>query len=42
VNYSYPHMLDQHPEQPYNSSTAEPMSRDELRHYLRDNKFLDA
>ena len=42
VDYSYPQMLDQQPEQPYNSSTAAPMSRDELRQYLWDNKFLDA
>ena len=42
VDYDYPHMLDRRPEQPYNSSTAAPMSRDELRQYLRDNKFLDA
>ena len=41
VDYSYPHMLDQPPEQPYNSSTAAPMSREELRQYLRDNRFLD-
>ena len=41
VDYSYPSMLDQRPEQPYNSSTAAPMSRDELRQYLRDNKFLE-
>jgi FlaA1/EpsC-like NDP-sugar epimerase len=42
VDYDYPQMLDRRPEQPYNSSTAAPMSRDELRQYLRDNKFLDA
>jgi FlaA1/EpsC-like NDP-sugar epimerase len=42
VDYSYPQMLDRRPEQPYNSSTAAPMSRDELRQYLRDNRFLDA
>jgi UDP-N-acetylglucosamine 4,6-dehydratase len=42
VDYTYPNMLDQQPELPYNSSTAAPMSRDELRQYLRDNQFLDA
>jgi FlaA1/EpsC-like NDP-sugar epimerase len=41
VDYAYPGMLDQRPEQPYNSSTAAPMSREQLRQYLRDNRFLD-
>jgi FlaA1/EpsC-like NDP-sugar epimerase len=41
VEYSYPGMLDQRPEQPYNSSTAAPMSRGQLRQYLRDHRFLD-
>jgi FlaA1/EpsC-like NDP-sugar epimerase len=29
------------PERPYNSNTAEPMTRDELRWFLRANHFLD-
>lgn len=41
VDYTYPDMLDRQPEQPYNSSTAAPMSREQLRQYLRDNHFLD-
>ncbi|MGH6897901.1 MAG: SDR family NAD(P)-dependent oxidoreductase [Geminicoccaceae bacterium] len=41
VEYTYPGMLDQRPEQPYNSSTAAPMSREQLRQYLRENRFLD-
>jgi FlaA1/EpsC-like NDP-sugar epimerase len=41
VEYTYPNMLDQRPEQPYNSSTAAPMSREDLRQYLRDHRFLD-
>jgi FlaA1/EpsC-like NDP-sugar epimerase len=42
VEYSYPDMLEQRPEQPYNSSTAAPMSREALRQYLHDHRFLDA
>lgn len=42
VDYTYPDILDRQPEQPYNSSTAAPMSREQLRQYLRDNHFLDA
>jgi FlaA1/EpsC-like NDP-sugar epimerase len=41
VEYAYPGMRDEPPEQPYNSSTAAPMSREQLRQYLRDNRFLD-
>jgi FlaA1/EpsC-like NDP-sugar epimerase len=42
VEYTYAGMLDERPEQPYNSSTAAPMTREQLRQYLRDNRFLDA
>jgi len=41
VEYAYPGMREAGPEQPYNSSTAAPMSREQLRQYLRDNRFFD-
>lgn len=41
VEYTYPGKLSYRLERPYNSSTAAPMSREELRQFLRSNHFLD-
>lgn len=41
VDYTYPMMRNQRPDSAYNSSTTEPMSREELRSYLRVNNFLN-
>jgi FlaA1/EpsC-like NDP-sugar epimerase len=41
IDYSYPLMRNQRPSCAYNSSTMEPMSREQLRSYLRVNDFLN-
>ncbi len=41
IDYSYPLMRNRRPGCAYNSSAIEPMSREELRAYLRVNNFLD-
>jgi len=41
VEYEYPGMANRRPALPYNSKTAEPMSREALRGFLLANQFLD-
>ncbi|HEX6145084.1 MAG TPA: SDR family NAD(P)-dependent oxidoreductase [Geminicoccaceae bacterium] len=41
IDYSYPLMRNRRPLSAYNSSKTEPMSREQLRHYLRVNDFLN-
>jgi FlaA1/EpsC-like NDP-sugar epimerase len=41
IDYSYPRMRNRRPACAYNSGTTEPMSREQLRHYLRVNDFLN-
>ena len=41
IDYSYPLMRNQRPTCAYNSSTMEPMSREQLRSYLRVNDLLN-
>lgn len=41
IEYDYPGMRRERPQLPYNSSVAEPMTREELRRFLLANRFLD-
>ena len=40
IDYSYPHMIRTGVDNPYNSSVAVPMNREELRQYLLKNHLL--
>ncbi len=41
IDYSYPTTLSTHVTNPYNSAIEKPLSADELRHFLVENKLLE-